>query len=399
VGRRGAVEVPAGASSVDVSGKTIVPGLVDAHWHGAMGEDEVIPQQSWIDFASLALGVTTLHDPSNDTSEIFSHAELQRAGLVVAPRIFSTGTILYGAKASATATVASLADATTHLKRLRAGGAFSVKSYNQPRREQRQQVLEAARQTRMLVVPEGGSLFQLNMNMIVDGHTGIEHSLPVPNVYDDVKQLWSQTDVGYTPTLGVAYGGLDGDHYFTATTDVWKHPLLSRYVPRPLLEARTVRRETAPDEDWNVVTVARQVAELSRAGVKVNIGAHGQREGLAAHWEMWMMVKGGMTPHEALRAATWNGARYLGLDADIGSLEPGKLADLVVIDGDVLKDIRVSDRVTQVMVNGRLYDSQTMNEQGKAARQRRPFFFERAASGYVPLSADALAATRAACQH
>jgi imidazolonepropionase-like amidohydrolase/Tol biopolymer transport system component len=399
VGPRSAVQVPAGARSVDVKGKTIVPGLVDAHWHGAMGEDEVIPQQSWIDFASLALGVTTLHDPSNDTSEIFSHAELQRAGLVVAPRIFSTGTILYGAKNPATATVNNLADATAHLKRLRSGGAFSVKSYNQPRREQRQQILEAARQTRMLVVPEGGSLFQLNMNQIVDGHTGIEHSLPVPNVYDDVKQLWSQTDVGYTPTLGVAYGGLDGDHYFTATTDVWKHPLLSRYVPRPLLEASTVRRQTAPDEDWNVVTVARQVAELSKAGVKVNIGAHGQREGLAAHWEMWMMVKGGMTPHEALRAATWNGARYLGLDADIGSLEPGKLADLVVIDGDVLGDIRVSDRVAQVMVNGRLYDSQTMNELGASPRERRPFFFERAASGYVPLSADAKAATRGACDH
>jgi imidazolonepropionase-like amidohydrolase/Tol biopolymer transport system component len=399
VGPRATVQLPAGARSVDVKGKTIVPGLVDAHWHGAMGEDEVIPQQSWIDYASLALGVTTLHDPSNDTSEIFSHAELQRAGLVVAPRIFSTGTILYGAKNPATATVNNLADATAHLKRLRAGGAFSVKSYNQPRREQRQQILEAARQTRMLVVPEGGSLFQLNMNQVVDGHTGIEHSLPVPNVYDDVKQLWSQTDVGYTPTLGVAYGGLDGDHYFTATTDVWKHPLLSRYVPRPLLEARTVRRETAPDEDWNVVTVARAVAELSKAGVKVNIGAHGQREGLAAHWEMWMMVKGGMTPHEALRAATWNGARYLGLDADIGSLEPGKLADLVVIDGDVLRDIRVSDRVAQVMVGGRLYDSQTMNELGASPRERRPFFFERAVSGYVPLSADAKAATRGACDH
>ncbi len=399
VGRRGAALVPPGAVSVDVSGKTIVPGLVDAHWHGSMGEDEVIPQQSWINYASLAFGVTTLHDPSNDTSEIFTQSEMQRAGLVVGPRIFSTGTILYGAKAPITASIGSVEDAVSHLRRLRAAGAISVKSYNQPRREQRQQILEAARRTGMLVVPEGGSLFQLNMNMVVDGHTGIEHSLPVPNVYDDVKQLWSQTGVGYTPTLGVAYGGLDGDHYFTATTDVWKHPLLSRYVPRALLESRTVRRETAPDEDWNVVTVARATAELARSGVKVNIGAHGQREGLAAHWEMWMLVKGGMTPHEALRAATLNGARYLGLDADIGSLEPGKLADLVVIDGDVLQDIRVSDRVTHVMQNGRLYDALTMNEAGATPRERRPFFFERAASGYVPLAAEAQAAARGACEH
>lgn len=399
VGRRGAVEVPAGAVSVDVAGKTLVPGLVDAHWHGAMGEDEVIPQQSWIHYASLAFGVTTLHDPSNDTSEIFTQAELQRAGLVVGPRIFSTGTILYGAKAPVTASVSSLADAVSHLRRLRAAGAISVKSYNQPRREQRQQILEAARQTRMLVVPEGGSLFQLNMNMIVDGHTGVEHSLPVPNVYDDVKQLWSETEVGYTPTLGVAYGGLDGDHYFTATTEVWKHPLLSRYVPRPLLEARSVRRETAPDEDWNVVTVARATAELARAGVKVNIGAHGQREGLAAHWEMWMLVKGGMTPHEALRAATLNGASYLGLGADIGSLEPGKLADLVVIDGNPLDDIRVSDRVSHVMLNGRLFEAATMNEVGATPRPRKPFFFERAPGGYVPLAADSEAATRGACAH
>lgn len=398
VGRRGHVELPAGTLTLDVSGRTIVPGLVDAHWHGSMGEDELIPQQSWINYASLAFGVTTLHDPSNDTSEIFTQSEMQRAGLLVAPRIFSTGTILYGAKAPVTAAVNSLEDAISHLRRLRAAGAISVKSYNQPRREQRQQILEAARQTRMLVVPEGGSLFQLNMNMVVDGHTGIEHSLPVPNVYDDVKQLWSQTGVGYTPTLGVAYGGLDGDHYFTATTEVWKHPLLSRYVPKPLLEARTVRRETAPDEDWNVVTVARATAALAQAGVAVNIGAHGQREGLAAHWEMWMMVKGGMTPHEALRAATLNPASYLGLGADLGSLEPGKLADLVVIDGNPLADIRVSDRVTQVMLNGRLYDAPTMNEAGASPRPRKPFFFERAASGYVPLAADAEAAARGACR-
>jgi imidazolonepropionase-like amidohydrolase/Tol biopolymer transport system component len=390
VGPRASVAVPAGATTVDAAGKTIIPGLVDVHWHGGMGEDEIIPQQSWVNYASLAFGVTTLHDPSNDTSEILTQAEMQRAGLLVAPRIFSTGTILYGAKAPYTAKVDSLDDALAHLKRLKAAGAVSVKSYNQPRREQRQQILEAARQSRLLVVPEGGSLFQLNMNMVVDGHTGVEHALPIANVYDDVKQLWSQTGVGYTPTLVVAYGGLDGEHYFYATTDVWRHPLLTRYVPRSVLDARAIRRETAPEEDFNVASVARTATELQRAGVAVNIGAHGQREGLAAHWEMWMLAKGGMTPLEAIRSATINGAKYLGMDSEIGSLEPGKLADLVVIDGDVLSDIRNSDRVSQVMVNGRLYDAITMDEVGATPRKRRPFFFERSPGGYVPVTGEAL---------
>ncbi len=380
--------IPAGATVIDVAGKTIIPGLIDVHWHGGMGEDEIIPQTSWVNLASLAFGVTTLHDPSNDTSEIFTQAEMQKAGEIIAPRIFSTGTILYGAKAPFTATIKSLDDALAHLRRLKAAGAISVKSYNQPRREQRQQILEAARQTGMMVVPEGGSLVQHNLTMIVDGHTGVEHSIPVANAYDDVQQLWSQSKVGYTPTLGVAYGGLDGEHYWYAKTDVWLHPLLSKYVPRTLLDARAIRRETAPDSDWNVLRNARTAMQLQRNGVNVNLGAHGQREGLAAHWEMWTLVLGGATPHEALKIATINGAKYLGMDKDIGSLEVGKLADLVVIDGDVLSDIRVSDRVTQVMINGRVYDANTMNEIGATPKSRQPLFFELQNAGYVPTNSD-----------
>mgnify|MGYP000019246719 CR=1 FL=1 len=376
IGPRAQVSLPAGTTVVDAQGKTIYPGLIDAHWHGAMGETEIIPQQSWVNYASLGFGLTTLHDPSNRTSDIFTQAEMQRAGVIVGPRIFSTGTILYGAKADVTAVINKLDDALTHLKRMKAAGAFSVKSYNQPRRDQRQQVLEAARQTDMLVVPEGGSLFQMNMSMVVDGHTGIEHALPVAKVYDDVKQLWPQTQVGYTPTLNVAYGGLDGEHYWYATTDVWRHPILSQLVPRSLLQPRSVRRPTAPLEDFNVIQVARTATELQRAGVPVNIGAHGQREGLGAHWEMWMLGLGGMSSLEALRAATLNPARYLGLDKDLGSLEVGKLADLVVVDGDVLKDIRQSDRIRQVMLGGRLYEVPTLNEVWPRKKPRAPFFFD-----------------------
>ncbi|MEO8383809.1 MAG: amidohydrolase family protein [Betaproteobacteria bacterium] len=388
IGKSADIAVPAGATLIDARGKTIMPGIVDVHWHGGMGESQIIPQQSWINYASLAFGVTTIHDPSNNTAEIFTQSELQRAGAIVGPRIFSTGTILYGAKSNASAVVNSLDDALTHLKRMKAAGAISVKSYNQPRRDQRQQILEAARQTQMMVVPEGGSLFQHNMNMVVDGHTGIEHALPVAKVYDDVKQLWSKTKVGYTPTLIVGYGGLDGEHYWYARTDVWKHPLLSLYVPRTVLEPRSVRRMTAPEEDFNVIQVARTAAELQRAGVPVNLGAHGQREGLGAHWEMWTLALGGMTSLEVIRVATLNGAKYLGMDKDIGSLEIGKLADLSIINGDVLKDIRQSDRVTHVMVNGRLYETSTMNEIGATPKARKPFFFHNSSGAPVPVDTE-----------
>ena len=376
VGAKGQVQVPAGARMLDASGKTIIPGLIDAHWHGGMGETEIIPQQSWVNYASLAFGVTTLHDPSNRNGDIFTQAEMQRAGTVLAPRIYSSGTILYGAKTPFTAVINKLDDALVHLKRQQAAGAISVKSYQQPRREQRQQIIEAARQTGMMVVPEGASLFQLNMNMIVDGHSTIEHSLPVAQVYDDVKQLWSQTQVAYTPTLNVGFGGLDGEHYWYARTEVWKHPLLTRYVPRALLQARSVRRLTAPDEDFNILRIAKTATELQRAGVRTNIGAHGQREGLGAHWEMWMYGLGGMSSLEAIRSATLNPAQTLGLDKDLGSLEVGKLADLVIISGDVLGNIRNSDQISQVMQNGRLFEAKTMNEVLPRSKTRRPFFFE-----------------------
>ena len=386
VGPADRVLAPAGARKIDAHGKTIIPGIVDVHWHGGMGDEGIIPQQSWINYASLAFGVTTLHDPSNDSAQVFTAAEMQRAGIITGPRIFSTGTILYGAKAPFTQPIDGLDDALNALKRQQALGAISVKSYNQPRREQRQEILEAARETGMMVVPEGGSLFELNMTMVVDGHTGVEHAIPVAHAYDDVKQLWGATQVGYTPTYNVAYGGLDGEHYWYATTEVWKHPILKDFVPRSVLEERAVRRPIAPEEDYNVVQVARTATELLRAGVRENLGAHGQREGLGAHWDMWMQVKGGMTPLEAIRNATLNGAHYLGMDKDIGSLEVGKLADLVVIDGDPTADIRQSDRVVDVMQNGRLYALPRLDEIAPRQKPRAPFFFDGADGAAMPVS-------------
>jgi imidazolonepropionase-like amidohydrolase len=379
VGKAGDVAIRVDDAHVlDVSGKTIIPGLVDVHAHGAMARSEIIPQQNWMQFSNLAFGVTTIHDPSNDTSSIFAAAELQRAGETLGPRIFSTGTILYGAHAPAyTASIESYDDALFHVRRLKDVGAISVKSYQQPRRDQRQQVIEAAQELGIMVVPEGGAKFQHNMNEIVDGHTGIEHALSIATGYDDVLQLWSQTGAGYTPTFGVAYGGLSGENYWYDRTEVWKNERLLRYTPRFIVEPRAIRRTTAPDEHYNHIHVATFAKQLRDNGVKVQIGAHGQREGLAAHWEMWMMTQGGFNPWEAIRGATLDGAHYIGLDRDIGSIEVGKLADLVVIDGNPLEDIRRSEYVTHTMINGRLYDVSTMNQIAPDQVEREELFFER----------------------
>ncbi|HEX8170211.1 MAG TPA: amidohydrolase family protein [Thermoanaerobaculia bacterium] len=370
------VAVPSDAKVIDVAGKTIMPGIVDVHWHGSMGADQIIPQQNWILFASLGFGVTTIHDPSNDTAEIFAAAELQRAGDIIGPRIFSTGTILYGAKAPFKAEINSLDDALSHLRRMKAAGAFSVKSYNQPRRDQRQQIIEAARQLNMMVVPEGGSLFEHNMTMVVDGHTGIEHSIPVAKIYNDVEQLWSKTRVGYTPTLIVGYGGNWGENYWYQKTNVWEDARLLSFVPRRVIDARSRRRTMVPEDEHNHFNNASVAHRLNQAGVSVQLGAHGQREGLGAHWELWMFNQGGMTPLESIRAATLSGAKYLGMDKDIGSLEPGKLADLVVLDANPLENLRNSESIRYTMVNGRIYDAMTINELGNHPHQRKPFFFQ-----------------------
>ena len=373
--------IPAKAHVVDATGMTIMPGLIDVHAHGPYGTNEIIPQQNWSLYAGLAFGVTTVHDPSSDTSTVFAASEMAKAGMITAPRIYSTGTILYGATIpNFTAKIDGVEDARFHLRRMKAAGAFSVKSYNQPRRDQRQQVILAARELGMMVVPEGGSLFQHNMTMVADGHTGIEHSIPVAQVYNDVIQFWSQSETYYTPTLVVGYGGIWGENYWYEHHDVWKNKRLRAFVPDFVIEPRSRRRVKAPLEEYNHFRNAAICKKLVDAGLHVQLGAHGQREGLAAHWETWMFVQGGMTPMQALRSATFSGAKYLGLDGDIGSLQKGKLADLIVLEKNPLEDIYHTETIQYVMVNGRLYDAHTMDQIGNHPQKRKPFFWEREGS-------------------
>jgi imidazolonepropionase-like amidohydrolase/Tol biopolymer transport system component len=378
LGKTSDIRIPRNVKVYDMSGKTIMPGMVDAHAHIGAFRYGLTTQKHWQFYANLAFGVTTAHDPSANTETVFALSELVKNGTLVGPRLYSTGFILYGADGDFKAVVNNLDDARSSIRRTKAFGALSVKSYNQPRREQRQQILQAAREEGILVVPEGGSTFYHNMTMIMDGHTGVEHNIPIAPVYKDVLELWGNSKTGYTPTLIVNYGGVNGEYYWYQKTNVWENEKLLKYTPRAIIDARSRHRTMLPDEEYENghILVSKTVKALADKGVKVNMGAHGQLQGLGAHWELWMIAQGGMSPMEALKTATINPAAYIGADNDIGSLKVGKLADLIILDKNPLDNIQNTESITHTMINGRLYDTETMNEIGNEPKERTKFYWE-----------------------
>lgn len=376
-------------SVIDCAGKTIMPGIIDVHAHVGDFRYGISPKQKWEYFANLAYGVTTSHDPSANSEMIFSHAEMVKAGEMIGPRIFSTGTILYGAEGDFKSVVNSLDDARSAIRRNKAYGAFSVKSYNQPRREQRQQIIQAAREQNVLVVPEGGSFLYHNLTQVIDGHTGIEHNIPVAPLYSDVLNLWKATKAHNTPTLIVNYGGVTGEYYWYQKTNVWEKTRLLTFTPRPVIDTRSRFRTMIPDEEYENghILTSKSLNTMQKSGIDINLGAHGQLQGLGAHWEMWMLAQGGMSNLQVLRCATINGANYLGMQKQLGSLTAGKLADLIILDKNPLENIQNTESIRFTMINGRLYDAETMNEIGNYKRPRGKFFFERDGAANFPMEA------------
>ena len=382
VGPSSQVTVPAGAHVVDATGKTLMPGIVDAHAHIGSSGGGMTSETDAPFYANLAFGVTTAHDPSNTNEMIFTDGEMVRAGTKLGPRVFSTGTILYGAVTPFRSQVRSYEDALMHVRRQKADGAPSVKSYNQRRRDARHWILEAALAEGINVVPEGGSTLYQNLAQIIDGHSTVEHNLPPGALYDDVLNLWEATEVGYTPTLVVSYGGVSGEYYWYEHTNVWENERLLTFMPADAVEPRSRRRlMMAGEDDYHHIKVSEHVNALNQRGVSTAIGAHGQLAGLAAHWETWMFEQGGMSEMNAIRSATINGATQLGMGADLGSIEEGKLADILVLDANPLDNIRNTESIDLVMINGRLYDAHTLNQVGNHPAMRPMLAHERLPTG------------------
>jgi hypothetical protein len=361
---------------VDATGKTVIPGFIDMHSHFFREYRGVIPTKAFEAAVPLAYGVTTNLDNSQWSQDIFPAMDMIESGALIGPRTFTTGDPLYRGDGGRQNELTSYEVTAQNIDRLQSWGAVSLKSYMQPRRNQRQWVTDVARDRGLMVTGEGGDL-AYNLSLIMDGQTAWEHPLSYVPMYSDVARFFGHSNTVYSPTFVVGGPGPWNDEWWFQESEVWRNEKLRLWMPWKQLVPHSRRPYLRPRTDYSFPMLAQVLADIMAEGGHGAIGAHGQQHGIASHWETWMAAEA-MGPMGALELATNEGAYFLGAEEDVGSLAVGKLADLMILNSNPLDDIRNTTDIQSVMKGGVLYDGMTLDEQWPRQRPYgvRPWLYE-----------------------
>jgi Tol biopolymer transport system component len=382
IGPRGSVVVPAGTNVRELAGKTVTPGFIDAHDHIGSLRRNVVSLEEWGLRARLAFGVTTSFDPSTLGIDQIAYQDLIDTGLLIGPRLRSTGPALFSKER-----ITSLDEARAVLRRYRhAWGLRNIKQYRGESRTVRQWIAMAARELELMPTSEGSHNPKLILTQIIDGYAGSEHALPIAPLQEDVLKLYAQMRSSYVATLLVNSSGPAGRHYYVAKHEPALDTKVKRFWSPEAIAQTLTHREWGSLDASRMPVLAADVATLAEHGALVGMGSHGDEPGIGYHYEMEAHVLGGMTPMAVLHAATAGSAETIGRLADMGTLEVGKYADLVVFGGDPLVDIRNTRAIELVMRGGQLFDANTLDEIWPLARKLpEPWFTRGSAASWLPI--------------
>jgi Tol biopolymer transport system component len=384
VGKRGTVSIPSGATIREISGKYVMPGFTDVHLHWADVRRGELGLEDPGFLATLAYGITSGLDPSPLSIDMLAYQDLLDAGMMTGPRVFSTGPAVFSFNNLESEQQAlNVVSRYSRFYRIR-----NLKEYRTGNRRQREWLLQATETLGMQATTEGALDMKLDMTQIQDGFPGNEHAYSAVPIADDIVQLFARSGVSYTPTLQISNGGLAGQEFYLTTQSppnaIHDDPKLRHFMPGSFIDRKTERVHWALPNEYAFPLVAEGAAKIQRAGGLLAVGSHGEIPGLGFHLEMQALATGGMTAMEVLHAATVGSSKTIGRDAEFGSLEPGKFADLIILDKNPLDDIRNTLSIEDVMKNGRLYDGNTLNEIWPRQLVLPPLWFQTENAGVTP---------------